>query len=130
MGSEMCIRDRVSNVTPSCGLNSRYVIREAALDKAKCFEESTASFKYEADDLHFEIIAYPNPVTELLQVSIDADSDLPSTVRVVDNFGKTVHVSNQVYSNLSIEVADYPDGLYHVIIQNGETQRSTRVIKS
>ena len=129
----------INSVTPSCGKDSRYVIREAAYQKSNCYANGSGSSDFRIaeieedvieEELQVAVLAFPNPTTDLLNISIDAESNLTSKVTIVDNFGKAVYTSDEVESNLQVQVADYPDGIYHIMVVNGETQKSTRIIKS
>ncbi|MBS1683989.1 MAG: T9SS type A sorting domain-containing protein [Bacteroidetes bacterium] len=69
---------------------------------------------------------YPNPVTDVLQVTTDREAGFE--IRVTDISGKQVRVSKTSSSSLSVSTKDLPAGFYYVTLWDNNTTISTHKI--
>lgn len=84
---------------------------------------------FEEEFLLGQITAFPNPVTDILQISGLANGI--STISIARLDGATVHRSSPNITNgtTSVSVADLSSGVYVVFIQNAETDQRFKIIK-
>lgn len=79
-----------------------------------------------------KIAAYPNPVTDKLNISLDNAGNGTYSIRVFDATGRTVANEtakvNGSYST-SINAASWAKGMYHVQLQKDGAQRTITVMK-
>lgn len=79
-----------------------------------------------------KIAAYPNPVTDKLNITLDNAGNGIYTIRVFDAMGKTVvnQMANVKGSySTSINTASWANGMYHVQLQKDGAQRTIAVMK-
>ncbi len=79
-----------------------------------------------------EVIVYPNPVNDILNLKFDSISDLQNNmiIRVVDSFGKTIIVKNVTnQDNLFLNVERLDSGLYFIHLQQGDFSWKTSFVK-
>ncbi len=95
------------------------------------FEAPQASEKSTGKASEFtEIIAYPNPFTESLQLNLTNPEQVYSIV-VIDNSGKTVEVVDKTDIAASVKIGSQLDkGIYIVKIMYEETIESIAIIKN
>jgi hypothetical protein len=79
----------------------------------------------------FEALAYPNPFDANFKLDVKTNSEIDLEVRVYDMIGKLVEQRKVTASDIqTLEVgANYPSGVYNVIVSQGETTKTLRVIK-
>ena len=79
----------------------------------------------------FDVKAYPNPFAENFKLEITTSSHDSLQLKVYDMLGKLVE--NQFIESTQVEEfevgANYPSGVYNVIISQGENIKTLRVIK-
>jgi hypothetical protein len=78
----------------------------------------------------FNVIAYPNPSSDVFTLEVQSSGKGKATteVQVYDMTGRLIE-QRQVESN-SVELGDaYPTGVYNVIVNQGENIKTLRVIK-
>jgi hypothetical protein len=79
-----------------------------------------------------KIAAYPNPVTDKLNISLENAENGTYTIRVFDMNGKVVanHYANVNKSfSTTINTAAWANGMYHVQLQKDGAQRTIAVVK-
>ncbi|MBY0487579.1 MAG: T9SS type A sorting domain-containing protein, partial [Flavobacteriaceae bacterium] len=79
----------------------------------------------------FEALAYPNPFAENFKLDVTTNSSDDLRVSVYDMLGKLVEDRKVSTSDVqTLEVgANYPSGVYNVIVTQGEHTKTLRVIK-
>jgi hypothetical protein len=79
-----------------------------------------------------KISAYPNPVTDKLNLSIDNAENGAYTISVFDVQGKVVATKNadvhQSY-HISLDASAWAAGMYHVQLKKGNAQKTIAVVK-
>ncbi len=79
----------------------------------------------------FKVIAYPNPFAENFKLNVSTSSQTAIQIRVYDMLGKQIE-------NRSVKVSEiegllvgetYPSGVYNLIVTQGNTTQTVRVIK-
>ena len=108
-------------------------IRGQVIKSGTCFKNNTTGIDESQTAIVNGISLYPNPASDLLNISFN--SAVQSTVyfEVVDILGKQVYTENftaQVGNNLrSVFISKLKNGLYFVKIQNQEQQIVERFVK-
>jgi hypothetical protein len=77
------------------------------------------------------VTAYPNPMSNTLFVSINNGTGTPVQLVVFDPNGETVADStvDTGSHNFRFDVADRPEGRYHVVCSAGGMKHTTEVLK-
>lgn len=79
----------------------------------------------------FKIVAYPNPYAETFALDMESSSDRNVNVKVFDMIGKLVD-EREISADV-IEMQQfgdrYPSGVYNIIVTQGATVKTLRVIK-
>jgi hypothetical protein len=82
-------------------------------------------------EIAFHATAYPNPFAENFKLDIKTSSEEALQVKVYDMLGKLV--DNQIMDATQVEAfeigANYPSGVYNVIVSQGDNLKTVRVIK-
>jgi hypothetical protein len=77
-----------------------------------------------------KLVVYPNPVEGILNISGINFLQSKTTIEISDNAGNILNVLHpEKESALTIEMTDYPSGLYLVRIQSGNINKEFKVIK-
>lgn len=71
---------------------------------------------------------YPNPVKDLLTISVPATEAQPVSLRLLDIQGKEVMLS-QVKSRITLDLEPLPTGVYLLILEGKGTRESRKIIK-
>ena len=83
------------------------------------------------DAIEFKAIAYPNPFAENFKLDVKTSSEEALQIKVYDMLGKLVE--NRILEVSEIEGlevgANYPSGVYNVIVSQGDVVKTLRVIK-
>ena len=83
------------------------------------------------DAIEFKAIAYPNPFAENFRLDVKTSSEEALQIKVYDMLGKLVE--NRILEVSEIEGlevgANYPSGVYNVIVSQGDVVKTLRVIK-
>jgi len=83
------------------------------------------------DTIEFKAVAYPNPFAENFKLEVKTSSEEALQVKVYDMLGKLVE--NRILEVSEIEGlevgANYPSGVYNVIVSQGDVVKTLRVIK-
>lgn len=79
----------------------------------------------------FEALAYPNPFASNFKLEVKTNNEAEIAVSVYDMLGKLVEQRKVSASDIqTLEVGtNYPSGVYNVIVSQGETTKTLRVIK-
>ena len=79
----------------------------------------------------FKAIAYPNPFAADFNLNVTTTADSTIQIRVYDMLGKQVENRNVEVTEIeNLQVgANYPSGVYNVIVSQGENTQTLRVIK-
>jgi len=79
----------------------------------------------------FKAIAYPNPFAENFMFNVKTTSDASIQIKVYDMLGKQIESRNVEVADIeNLQVgANYPSGVYNVIVSQGENVKTLRVIK-
>jgi len=72
---------------------------------------------------------YPNPVNDFLNVSVLGNVDRKSTLNIFDTKGVLVRTINMTNNLHRISVADLPQGVYLIKLNNGEGNLSSKFVK-
>ena len=87
--------------------------------------------RVDSTKVEFQAIAYPNPYAESFMLDVKTATEEVIEVRVYDMLGKLVEDRKvDVNSIASLEIGSrYPSGVYNVIVSQGESIKTLRVIK-
>ena len=79
----------------------------------------------------FAVVSYPNPFAENFKLDVTTSSEESLQIKVYDMLGKLV--DNRILETTEVEGfevgANYPSGVYNVIVSQGDTVKTLRVIK-
>lgn len=75
-----------------------------------------------------EISIYPNPGRDIINVNIPSDFIEMGAVQVslIDKAGKEIQTLNLNNNQNQIEISDLPQGVYNLVIQNAQGQKTTK----
>jgi len=79
----------------------------------------------------YEVKAYPNPYTDTFKLDVNTSGEESLTVKVYDMLGREVEsrlLSMNDLTNLEIG-AQYPSGVYNVIVNQGDRVKSLRIVR-
>lgn len=77
---------------------------------------------------HKDLEMFPNPVSDKLNIQIDNDSFEPETISFMTLNGETVFSDNLVSKNYSIDVKDWAEGMYFVLVNGKDLQYTKKFI--
>lgn len=79
----------------------------------------------------FDVKAYPNPYADTFRIDLNTSSEDTVEVKVYDMLGRQIETAyGNVTDMTSKEVgANYPSGVYNVVVSQGEKTKTLRVIK-
>jgi hypothetical protein len=87
--------------------------------------------KIEDAPVEFKATAYPNPFAENFKLEVTTSSEEALQIKVYDMLGKLV--DNRILQTTEVEGfeigANYPSGVYNVIVSQGEIVKPLRLIK-
>lgn len=113
------------HTTPDLGKVNFYRIRQIDLNGRSTISE-VRQVKFNKG-LVAVVTTAPNPVKNILQVSIQADN---VRLDLTDNSGKILSRMNLQPGNHSVDMSPYAAGVYHLIVsQNGLRLESQRIVK-
>ncbi len=69
-----------------------------------------------------EVNIYPNPASN----SVTIQTDIPSSIEIIDALGRTVLTSNNSKNNSTIDVSLLPIGTYNCVLKSGGTFQTKR----
>src|SRR5690606_12253515 len=93
------------------------------------FEEADLSTKKSAFD---NLVVYPNPVSEILNISADLISIANANVKIYDITGKQVYENADLFYNTNtagIDISSLTSGVYMLKIETDNTDQTIKVIK-
>lgn len=79
-----------------------------------------------------KIVAYPNPLTSVLNISLENVASGAYTINVFDIRGKVIATQNATVSKFhmaTFNTSDWAAGMYHVQLSNGENVKTISVVK-
>ncbi|HLP65158.1 SdiA-regulated domain-containing protein [Flavobacterium sp.] len=87
--------------------------------------------KIDSTTKEFEVIAYPNPFNENFTLDVSSSSNHSVQVRVYDMLGKLIEDRMVDYSSMTqLEIGStYSSGVYNVILSQGDSIKTIRVVK-
>ena len=102
-------------------------------DNPTCEEDSNGLVSFEefkaATQTLADLLVYPNPVADILQIQLDHEFVDNVTIMVKDMAGKTF-MSTQVYAgNTSLDVSELSSGLYLIVIEGKELNMQRKFVK-
>lgn len=74
-----------------------------------------------------DITVYPNPAREVVTIKYEAHTE--AEIEVYDTFGKTIYHGIMKDNEHKIDMGQFPNGLYVVLIQNYESVKHTLIFK-
>jgi hypothetical protein len=82
-------------------------------------------------DSAFEAKAYPNPFANDFLINVTTESKSPVNIKVYDMIGRLVDQQQIGVNNMETSAigAQYPSGVYNVVITQDETAQTLRVVK-
>ena len=100
---------------------------EASIDTSCLLTNST----FEAFADLGPVVAYPQPFTDNFQIQWPTGLSGEMWVSIHNNIGQTIYQqrvdARQI--QLNVQTANWPAGLYHLRLQNGQRQHSTKILK-
>lgn len=103
------------------------------IEKTLSLNNSPRLASEEAQTLHVQVSAYPNPVTSILQVDVVLQEASGITLQMLTGEGRLVqHIerSDEVTNhNVQLDVSSLPEGMYLLQVHNGKQQVVKRIIK-
>jgi len=76
-----------------------------------------------------EIMIYPNPVEEAINISLPDIFETESTIQIISICGKIIYESTFYGKNFKIEVSPYNSGIYLLKIKNHQNAYVTKFVK-
>lgn len=92
-------------------------------------EKGNVSVKKETFD---NLLVYPNPATNVLNISADLMSIADATVELYDITGKKVYNNTELFyntNNTAIDISPFQPGVYVLKLQTDSTVQSVKIIK-
>lgn len=74
------------------------------------------------------VFIYPNPTEDF--ITVDLSSMRKRSVQLLDFHGRTVWSTETAFSSLSIDVSDFPSGIYHLRIASDNEVINKRIIRN
>lgn len=95
-----------------------------------CFtvEQSTGLQAFHSINTSFKV--FPNPTTSLFTVNRLADSNKHFDVEVFNLYGQKLYSIKQIDSKTSIDIGNFSDGTYILVITSGDKVERSKIIKS
>ncbi len=84
----------------------------------------TTSDLIDAANTKFDIVVYPNPATNKVNVILNQKIISSYTITVYDINGKTLYQSQNQYGNVEIDVSSFPKGMYIINVNSPQTSFS------
>ena len=109
--------------------NGNQLYKHAVYDT--CYIDWVSSVDNNEDDL-IEINVYPNPVRDILNVDLDFETDYTTNFRIslFDIFGKMVKETTTDNKKFSINMSEFPNGMYQLKIETAKQQAYIKIIKN
>lgn len=85
-------------------------------------------------DENLSFVAYPNPTSDMLNITVNGGSGDLITVNIYDMNGRLVQNLNSAYGtdgvNLHVDMNKFKGGLYLIEVSNGDQRSTQRVLKN
>ncbi|RYZ52616.1 MAG: T9SS type A sorting domain-containing protein [Sphingobacteriales bacterium] len=88
-------------------------------------EESGTTSTGVDDVLSFELSAYPNPVSGMLNIGVRGIETVDAVLHVMDFHGKLISVMEMKQSSVSIDMSSYASGIYLIRYKDAEGRTGT-----
>lgn len=112
--------DTVICVTEEPILVASNLQKVAVKNTEECFETLYSSIEQIVNDASMEV--YPNPSSSILNVNINNDSFRPENISCYSANGKLVYREDTKSKNAAINVKDWQEGMYFVIVTGKDKQ--------
>ena len=92
-------------------------------------KSNSASIK---DNVFKDLVFYPNPVNDELNITADMASVLGADIQIFDITGKKVYSNNQLFSvsnNATLNISHLEKGLYIVRLSNNNASQEFKIVK-
>jgi len=76
-----------------------------------------------------EIVVYPNPVTDLLNINITNAQDNETQASLFDNSGRLVHSQRLISGTNTINMTKLPQGVYLLSLKNNNEIQNIKIVK-
>jgi len=76
-----------------------------------------------------EIVVYPNPVTDLLNINITNAQDNETQASLFDNAGRLVHTKNLISGTNTIDMTRFSKGVYLLTLKNNSGIQNIKIVK-
>jgi len=95
------------------------------------FKTCATQVREVASVVEFKATAYPNPYADTFKLDVKTSSEASIVLHVYDMLGKLIETREVQASDITtVEVgASYPSGVYNVIVAQGDSMQTLRVIK-
>jgi hypothetical protein len=79
----------------------------------------------------FKAVAYPNPFNNSFAIDLKTSNTSPVSLAIYDMTGRLLESKEIKADGLSTQTIGerYPDGVYNVIVTQGENMQNVRVVK-
>jgi hypothetical protein len=129
-------RTNVAGYTPNAAYSVRVAVMTAGTwspygDACEITSPAASSRTDESSAQDFDALAYPNPFTESFKLNVTTSNEENVQYKVYDMLGKLIETKevNETDSYMQDLGTNYPAGVYNVIVTQGETSKTLRVIK-
>ena len=110
------------NATNGCGTSTN---RTLAITILSCIREDLNAYANYVN-------AFPNPANDNVNIEFNSNDNSEYTVNLIDMSGRIVRsqsgVSTEGLNQLRFDVADLTSGIYMIILNNGSSQRTIRLM--
>ena len=76
-----------------------------------------------------EIVVYPNPVTDILNINITNAQDNETQASLFDNAGRLVHTKNLISGTNTIDMTRFSKGVYLLTLKNNSGIQNIKIVK-
>jgi hypothetical protein len=79
----------------------------------------------------FDVKSTPNPFTNFFNLNFNTSSEEPIEIKVYDMFGRSIAVYQETVENIAnLAIGEsYSSGVYHLVVSQGTSTKTLRVIK-
>ena len=76
-----------------------------------------------------EIVVYPNPVTDLLNINVTNAQDNETEASLFDNSGKLVHRGKLISGTNTIDMSRFSKGIYLLTLKNSNEIQNIKIVR-
>jgi len=76
-----------------------------------------------------EIVVYPNPVTDILNINITNAQDNETEASLYDNAGKLIHTKHLISGTNTIDMTKFAKGVYLLTLKNNTEIQNIKIVK-